>query len=221
MKTKLQRIFMGVTFALVFVMASCSTGTPAATLIPSPTSTSIPTPVRTIETLRADPNYMAGCEKINSRPEKAQVGYQGIYPGRTHENEIEERIGKPLKINYLGGWEYDDMVVGFDKTIVNELYVDGDGVTALKDFVMQYGCPDVIYAKSVSEEPSYDYAELLFTYHRIGFDFKIDHIPAELSDMPYTVAYFIPGTLEDYKNSFLWLKNLSAAKPINWGEAVK
>jgi hypothetical protein len=175
-----------------------------------------------IETLRADPGYMAGCKEFNPISMNEQAGYQGIYPFITTQEEVSNILGTPLRINEFNeiSWEYGKLDVVFDKKIVSELYVVGDDVTTLKDLIVQYGCPDVIYALDINEHPFGEYSRLLFLYPSIGFDFTIDHIPAKMNDIVYDMRYFKPGALDDYKNMFFTLSVPNASKPMTWDRSV-
>ncbi len=212
----------------MLVISSCTTSIPIETPAPVATSTpgETPTPVASstmsIETLLADPGYMAGCKAINPKLVNKQASYKGVYPGLTTQDEIRNIFGKPLRVPQIKEtvWEYGYMSVVFNKTRVSNLYVFGDNVTTLNDLILQYGCPDGIYVVDVSEHGYGEYSRLLFFYHRIGFDFTIDHVPAKLSDTVDQMGYFMPGTLEDYNNTFHIFNPPDYAKLMTWDESV-
>jgi hypothetical protein len=189
--------------------------------MPNETPIPISTSTISIETLSADPNYMSGCKEINPNSVSRQASYKGIYPGQTTLDEVRNVLGKPLRTYDLTdiSWEYDNLAVVFDESIVIGLYVDGDNAT-LKDLILRYGCPDAIYAVDIYEHPSGAFSRLLFLYPDIGFDFAIDNIPAKLNDTIYQMDYFLPGTLEDYKKRSFSLTIANASKPMTWDEAV-
>jgi hypothetical protein len=217
MYARFQRLFLFVTFVSMLAITSC------APSIPSETSPPVATSTMSIETLRADPDYMAGCIKINPNFVDVQAGYKGIYPGRTTQDEVRNVFGKPLRIPQIAEgtlWEYEYLAVSFEKSKVSELYVFESNGATLRDFILQYGCPDEIYALDVNEHPYGEYSRLMFLYHRIGFDFTIDNIPAKLDDTAYQTTYFKPGTRDDFMNIFLSLTVPNAAKPIDWDDAV-
>ena len=218
MKTAINRIFLyAALFVLALLIASCQSNIPAETPRPVPTVTI------SIETLRASPNYMAGCEKINLNSTKMQAGYKDIYPGYTTKDEVEDLLGKPIRTNEINSttWEYDNLAVTFDGLIVNELFVAGDSVTGLKDMILKYGCPDAIYALDINEEHRGEYSRLLFIYPGIGFDFTVDIIPADLNGRINDMSYFKPGTLAYYSDLIHTLDITDTSKLMTWDEAVQ
>lgn len=222
-------LFLYAIFVLEFALCSCQGDITAETptLIPAltHTPTSVPKLISTstisIETLRSDASYMAGCKTINPNPVNEQVSYKGIYPGRTTKSDVEDTMGKPLRTPDLTSWEYGDVTVFFDELIVDKLFVTGNNVTTLRDMVVQYGCPGAIYALDINEEKHGNYARLLFVYPSIGFHFTLDSIPADLNEKITTMSYFIPSTLEHYIDSMCCtLTDSNTSKPMSWDEAV-
>jgi hypothetical protein len=228
MDVRFQRLFLFGTFVLMLAISSCTSSTSSETPVPVVTSTPsvTPAPVVTstmsIETRLADPGYMAGCKAINPELVDEQASYKGVNPGLTTQDEIRSIFGKPLRVPQIKEtvWEYDYMSVFFDESTVSKLYAFGDNATTLNDLILQYGCPDGIYVVDVSEHGDGAYSRLLFFYHRIGFDFTIDHVPAKLSDTVDSMGYFVPGTLEDYNNTFHIFNPPDYAKLMTWDESV-
>jgi len=175
-----------------------------------------------METLLADPGYMAGCKAINRNLVEEQASYKGVYPGTTTQDEISNIFGKPLRIPQIKEtvWEYGYMSVVFDESTVRNLYVFGDNSTTLNDLILHYGCPDGIYVVDMSEHGYGEYSRLRFFYHRIGFDFTIDHVPAKLNDTADQMGYFMPGTFEAYNNTFHLFSPPGYVKLVTWDESV-
>jgi len=217
MYASIQRLVLINIFILMLLISSCT----STTLLKTPTPVS--TPTRSIETLQADPSYMAECKKINRDIVDEQASYKGIYPGRTTQDEVRNVFGKPLRVPQIKEiiWEYGDRSVVFDKSKVSKLYVFGDNATTLKDLILQYGCPDGIYALDTSVHAYGDYSRLVFFYHRIGFQFSIGHNPAKLNDTVDQMTYFMPGTLDDYKNTFRFFSVPNSIKLMTWDEALR
>jgi hypothetical protein len=219
MKTNAFQITLNVLLVLTLLSVSCTAVISSKTITPAPTATI------DIDVLRSDPNYMARCLELNSDVYPSQVGYKGIYPGQTRDNEVRQLVGEPLKINNQVdiSWEYDGFVVLFDKNLVTWIVVYNGEILndTLQNSIHKYGCPDAIYALDINEHPSGDYSRLLFIYHNVGVYFIIDKIPAELSDKIEEISYFVPGTLEEYLKRFEMLLIPDATKPLTWDEAVK
>ncbi len=204
--------------SLILLISSCRPGAPA-----EPTITPVPTSTKNIATLIADPSYMDECKQIYPNSSTEQVGYKEVYPGRTDKSMAEDLLGKPLKVYEINEttWEYADLDVVLDDSLVKAIFVAGDGVTTLEDMISQFGCPDVVYALDVNEEPQAEYSQVTFLYYRIGLIFTIDHIPAKLNDTITKLTYFEPGTLEDFTDQFRAFAVPDKAKPIPWAEALR
>ncbi|MDQ3005567.1 MAG: hypothetical protein M3R47_09320 [Chloroflexota bacterium] len=107
MKTKAHRLILNILWIFTLVAVSCTT------TISSETAAPVPTATVDIDVLRSDPGYMAGCLELNPDVYQSQVGYRGVFPGQTSDDDVRQLLGEPLKINNLTdiSWEYDGFIV--------------------------------------------------------------------------------------------------------------
>jgi len=97
-------------------------------------------------------HYDKDCQKKYPNRISGQVGYQGIIPGKTTREEVEEIVGKPKEtINNLHYYIGSDGQLLFsvvykyiDGTRVDFLQLDA-AIPNIKEILMMYGCPDAIF----------------------------------------------------------------------------
>ena len=93
----------------------------------------------------------------------------------------------------------------------------------MKDIILKYGCPDLIFAIDSSiDQPSGTYNWTKFIYLGDGLEFLFKSFPVLLSDIPKSVTFFKPQSLESYmKLSNYTNFDLKEGKPVSWRETVK
>lgn len=184
--------------------------TPAA-----PTRT--PIPMNVIQSA----DYMAGCLEINPNRHQEQIGFQGVYPGKTSMVETEKLLGTPLEIREGYGsvrvrYEYDDFRVGFDNTgSVLYIFLDLYGDT-LQNLIVQYGCPQVMWT-------AYHVAGEQWTflgYPDLGFQIEIKGFPVSLDGEADILTYYLPTTMTDYFEN-RWNSAFPDKWVVPWSDAVR
>ena len=166
-------------------------------------------------------DYMAGCLELSPNRHQGQIGFQGVYPGKTSIIEIENLLGAPLQI--LDGYgpvsstyQYDDFVVDFDKAgVVLDIFVDLFGDT-LKSLIAQYGCPQVLWTAYHVDGEQWTF----LAYPDLGFQIEIKGYPVSWDENIIILTYFVPTTITDYFKS-----SVNSAYDdkliVSWDDAIR
>lgn len=199
-----------------------------ATKSPTISSTTISLSAAEVVTFVSNPEYMKECKMINPDNHKGQISYLGIYPGQSTSEDVLKHLDRPTETNYFSNdeeWVYKGFNINIEEDVVESIDVYGDPqlVVSLKELIIQYGCPDLILAVDDSiEQPNGSYSLAHFIYIGNGIDFIISGFPVSLTDVPYSVGFFIPQSLEDYLNRSDYINfGPKVENVVSWREAVK
>lgn len=203
-------------FALLLSACAPTAISPTQPQVDTPAApTRTPIPMNVIQSA----DYMAGCLEINPNRPQEQIGFRGVYPGKTSMVETEKLLGTPLEIREGYGsvdvrYEYDNFGVGFDKTgIVLSIFFDILGDT-LQNLVMRYGCPQVIWTAFSEGEWT------VLAYPTIGFQIEINEFPVSLDSGIYLLTYYVPTTITDHFES-RWNSPFDDIRIVPWSDAVR
>ena len=195
---------------LVIGLASCiSDGEPG--LFPQPTPTS------TVDI--SSSSYMSGCFLLNPVRFQKQVGYQGIYPGKSNKLEVIETFGIPTNTSTDFNGIETILYNGYQVAIRNNtVYSVNDNTQEylLENMISSYGCPDLILTGLNPE----DIPITLFVYLNLGIYLNtFSELPLTLESSMY-ITYFEPTTLNEYLSSG-FVKYIGDIRIISWYEAIK
>jgi hypothetical protein len=223
MKRKIENLCLAVIFLVL--IAACGSQ-PSSPIVGSSTPpATIPTFVDA-ETLVAHPDYMVDCRSKYPQISQSQVGYKDIYPGTTTKESLQKMLGSPSKkIQLLESeteWLYDSSLALFlEQDRVAEIFIFNDLLKPLQNYLILYGCPDVMFVIDTNQHPSGNYDTLLLVYHSIGLTLMFDKFPVQNTDTPIQASFFSAGTLDDFLARKQFLEDSTKAKPIFWLEAIK
>lgn len=219
------------TVALLFV-SSCLTNNDSNSSVSTLTNT---TPNQTFENVTYDENYMKDCKNKFPLIHSQQIGFREIYPGFTTEDQLIAQLGQPNKFSKTDEGEeylYFDPDVSYayhffiTNHVVSDIFIEADAETLspLQNILEKYGCPDVIFAVSASDDPFdniLNYNRTFFVYLDAGIRIKFEGYPINYLDTPFVVGFVKPISLDD----FLELETDSLASKssvlITFLEAVK
>src|SRR6266540_1071453 len=95
---------------------------PNTAMVPSEVSeTQAVSVVSLVQTSVSNTNYLDECKTINPAKFTDQIPYQGIWPGKTKESELEPLLGAPDKVSVFkdkANWVYGDVGFLIEKGIV-------------------------------------------------------------------------------------------------------
>jgi hypothetical protein len=184
--------------------------------------------VQDVESIIYDENYLKGCKSNYPITHSKQVGFQEIYPGGTTKDELVAQFGQP---NSFSATDQEEEYLYFDsdKTYAYHFYVVNGVVSSIfvnsitetmQNILELYGCPDLIEASALSDEPfidSIDYNDTYFTYLMAGIWVHFNSYPINYSDIPVGIGFEQPLTL----SSFLKLSfDPLSSKLVSFSEAV-
>jgi hypothetical protein len=226
-------IYILMTILVLTACAPADTPHPQPTVVPTPdgNGNSLPSESIDIEKLLADPDYLAECKSINPSKSDKQAGYLGVYPGITHPNDVETLLGKPLNSGIINEpsakyrmTNYQTFSVRIDlagsKTEFIHVNKDTHYPTAL-EIISQYGCPDMVYKRSLDEEGDSNYSTVVFIYHKkVGLRVDFEQYPLSLKSNAYSILYFIPDTAENVLKLFGFYHADGYAAPATWDDAI-
>ncbi len=225
MSNKMIKIFLCV--AVTVLLTSCA-GTMVEENLPTSNQvveTETPSIALAAQTLTSNVNYLGECKFINSSKLKVQISFQNIWPGTTKESEIEALMGAPDTTYIIKGVTnlvYGDIGLLVEDHIVTYVLapIDENSGLTLRQVVLTYGCPDIIFAINTTEDQT-GYAGTLFIYHNIGIEFSFLNYPATLSELPDNASYFQPMSFQEYLQESSWnVIGIPFGKPVEWNEAV-
>lgn len=203
--------------AMLLLNACASTGiSPTQLKVDTPAApTRTPIPMNVIQSA----DYMAGCLEINPNRHQEQIGFQGVYPGKTSMVETEKLLGVPLQIldDYVPvAYEYDDFTVAFDKqNLVMNIFAYVYGETLLS-FIIQYGCPQVIWTGYHVEGEQWT----CLAYPDLGFQIEINEFPVSLDGEADVLTYYLPTTIDAYFE-IRWNSAFPEKLMVPWTDAVR
>ena len=195
-------------------------------VITSALPTSTPSVVNVAQTLMADPQSMQDCKTVSSQIRNGQMDYRKIIPGQTMSQKVEELLGKPEEVSTSKGekWFYDGYLISFRNKMVDSIYVDNDPkiLVQLNTIITNNGCPDLIMALDIKEEPTGGYEATQIIYLELGVEYFFGAFPISLSSIPEFASFAEHQTLEKYFQKS-GLTNLSPAAgiPVSWDQAVQ
>lgn len=208
-----------------------ATSTVIETLVsatPMLTNTPILSPAILARTLVADSEYMRDCKAINSSHQEGQLDYHRVLPGKSTNEDVLNLMNKPTENNYFH--ETIEMVYrGFNVYIENDVvdsiyvYEDPHLLVSLERLILEYGCPDLIYAIDSSiDQPGGNYSVTELIYLNNGIEFLFSSFPVSLTETPYMIDFFKPQPLEKYliRSNFI-NEGIENSKPMLWDEAVR
>lgn len=217
-----------------FVLAACaSVDSPhfQPTIAPTLNENNLPSEDIDIEELLADPNYLAECKSINPNRSDKQAGYLGVYPGITSPSDIEVLLGKPLSSGTITepstkykmlNYQTFGVQVNLAGNRIESITVDNDThyPTAL-EIISQYGCPDMVYKRSLDKEENSNYSTTIFIYYKkVGLGIYFDQYPLSLESNAYGMEYFIPDTAEKVLRFLGFYHADRYAAPATWNDAI-
>lgn len=179
-------------------------------------SSFIATPSTTTNTTASD--HMLDCNSLNSIQQKEQVGFRGVYSGKTSQNEARKLLGIPLDtstdINGIENFLYD----GFQINIKNQIVVsvhDNTQTYLLRDMIAEYGCPDFILTGLNPE----NLPLIMMGYLNLGVFMDVFEYPVSLDSGMY-ITYLEPTTMDKFLSSD-YVKYIGDIRLVSWQDAIK
>lgn len=208
MKRKILSTFLNSVLAIELASCTSLQGVPALFDQPAPSAT--------VDILSSD--YMMGCKTLNATSLEEQVGFRGVYIGRTYKTNVIKIFGAPISmstdINGVETLVYD----GFQVALKNQVTVsinDNSQQYILKNAILEYGCPDLILTGLNPE----NLPITMVVYLKLGIFMDTFESPLTLQSDLY-LTYFEPNTLEQFLSSG-FVKYISDIRVVSWDEAVK
>jgi hypothetical protein len=210
-------------FAVCLLLSSCQSNDKMKdekTLLPTkiistqpPAFVSIPTKVPQYQTLGEvlnDNNYLKDCKLKYPPVYSQQAGFLEIYPGITKANELINRLGEPrkhVKTNTEEEYIYSDADEVYVASYSHLFFVKNNTVDSIiirstdlnvKAVLEKYGCPDLINAQALSDDPfatSIEFNRTTFWYLHAGIWIDFENYPINISDIPISTGFDPPSSL--------------------------
>ena len=168
-----------------------------------------------IKAIVYDEYYLQDCKQIYPPKYNQQVGFYEVYPGITTDTEIIKQFGSSYEYSEFNDQEeyfYKDSGVtyAYSFSVTNHLagdiaiVADAEILLPLQKILDKYGCPDLIIAETLSDDPfaeSLNYNGTLFVYLDEGIRINFDKYPIDLLSVPIVVAFVKPAFAQDYLES--------------------
>ncbi len=228
--------------ALVLFFGSCAQkdnftvpaqiDTPTQFKSATPTPTSIVT-MPTIESIVNSDSYLTDCKlKYPLIEDTRQAGFLNIYPGVTTETELISQLGQTYRysrVNEQKEYLYSDQDTTYaysflviDKVVKDiAVLADDEILSPLQNILKKYGCPDLIIAQALSDDPFDDsliYNKTLFEYLNMGIWIRFEAYPIAYSDTPGVLGFQKPISLDSFLETIFDIKR---SKIVSFSEAVK
>jgi len=171
-------------------------------------------------------NYMQECISVYPNKISDQASYKGIFPGISSEQDVENSLGVPVSKNnaFIQSWEYKgDPVVVFEDEQVESIWVykDTNIILPLRQFVSNYGCPDLIIAYDTNQHPVSEYAMSSLIYLTLGLEINFYTFPVKLEQKPDFVIFLQQESMMEYLIRMRdTLEMPNKAKPVTWDEVI-
>lgn len=228
------RYFIVFTLLVSFV-SGCTLNnkvTVKSTPIIRPVYTPIYTPANTkpqaLESMVYDKNYLKDCKSKYPPLYSKQAGFHGVYPNVTTVVEAIEQFGQTYKYsetNDGGVYSYDSFNLIVRNHIVETVVVRSDPeiMLPLKSILKNYGCPDLIVAQALSDDPfttSLIYNKTFFVYSDAGMRIDFDSYPIQYLQVPTGAIFTKPILASDYLKSMSVSLASKASVLVSFSEAI-
>ncbi len=233
--------FLGVALVLFFSGCVQRDNVTEPAQIDTPTQSNpitTPTPnttvaMQTTESIVSSGNYLTDCELKYPLDEDAnQVGFLNIYPGITTEAELINQLGQTYRfsnVNEQKEYFYSDQDATYaysflvtDKVVKDIAVLANDEIlSSLQSILEKYGCPDLIIAQALSDDPfdnSLIYNKTIFRYLNMGIWMRFEAYPIAYSDTPSVLGFQKPISLDSFLETIFDIKT---SKIASFSEAIK
>lgn len=176
----------------------------------------------------SSPQYLSACREINPNIVKQQANFHNLLPGKTSLQQTVDIFGEPAQITSFGNLRqlhYPDFTVNFvkDSDLIAEIHVYGvQEMNTLLSFILEFGCPDLIYAFDEAEEPTGYFNSVYFYFSNIGLELYFADFPIKLNQISRAIGYYQPALIGDYmttNKAVFGIKN--KVQIVSWKQAVK
>ncbi len=223
MKNKFFERFMIVNITTCLFLANCrqNTMSPNRETLLTPTAINT-TRYLTLKEVLDDKYYLEDCKTKYPSAYTEQASFHEVYPGVTTENELVENLGKSyIKVSDPNGYGYPELGASFDisDNIVDTIYVEpkAEQITSLQKALEKYGCPDVINAQALTDDPSEDsvpFNRTVLFYIQAGMYIDLNTYPVSYSQAVESIIFTRPSflyTIVDFDE---------ISKPVSFSEAI-
>lgn len=222
-----------ISVVISFYVSSCASSNNSSSnnqpaVMQSPVSTLT---VQDVESIINSENYLKECRLKYPIVNSQQIGFLEVYPGITTKDELIAQLGQPNKFSKTDQVEeylYFDASKSYayhfyvTKNVVSDISIGSDirQLDSLKNILEKYGCPDLVIAELLSDDPfaiPSEYNTTYFQYLKAGLWIRFEGYPINYSDMPTVISFEKPLSLI----SFLELRfNPQASKVVPFSEAI-
>ena len=222
---------------ILLQLLGCVTTSPlnSQTSSPDPMTSEVSAGVQNSNIIISDNNYMKDCVKDFPIVHDVQIGYKGITPGVTEQDQLIEIMGQPNKTDTINaGFEY--IYIDASGNYVDHFFLENNlvyGISVqsyadtrfpLKSLLETYGCPELVLVSAsdndIPESPlAYDLTYLV--YIDDGLSVGFDGYPIHYEDTPFVLRFSIPMTVNDYLEDISYYLDAKISKVVNFSEAVK
>lgn len=186
------------------------------------------TDVVSVPTVQAKVDYLEGCRKTYPKKFEQQIGYGNIYPGKSTKQSVEDNLGVPEKIIIIDEnheeYIYNETKLGifFDQDRVSLIILSDTSkrFRPLEFYLINYGCPDIVFAFDDNQHPTSDYKTLLFVYHKNGMTLMFEPFPVSLSDSPFWINFYPPSTLVDFLGEREYFNDPNKTTTVLWDDVI-
>lgn len=181
---------------------------------------------REVQEIVNDEGYLDGCKDTYSHPPNKQLGFKEIYPGISTTEDIIEKLGTPYEHNKLNNGQedyvYSDQGILFANrfTIENNVVTDiliyeNKELLSAEHVLKLYGCPNILIAFTYDDHSeNRGFEGVGFWYLNGGLYVSFRKYPIRLSDVPETIVFKLPFTLDVFLDTFTFDKNTFTPIPF-------
>jgi hypothetical protein len=220
--------------ALILLLTGCLSEGPPPAQMAAGSTPGATTTAHEEQTAPQSESSTALCSPTSLQHTVEQTNYKGVFPGVTTADELIHLLGEPVqRLNYEPGvaewlYPYEDgpgnFPVGIRDGKVEGIYrvYDYEEKPRLSEILVQFGCPDVVYAVELySEHPSGNYSAVSLIYLQGGLELTIPSLPVELDDEASQIWYFASSSYEDWLKQRLDMQYPERAKQTTLDDALR